>query len=253
MKGFRELIKTIRMTPGIVDKLEPGAPADIRYLSRNFAELVAQSQPIVLDRKLKSERLSNLKYRDFPIVSAPFSVFSLEISSGESLGLMRSDDLSGEWDVLALMAYEVAPGVFHTIYTRRTGYEFGIGFSTQFHQILAEYVGKLSTESVGVERTNQQVNVAPNGKTRLHTFNRIIHVRPRSVTQNANSVSRKIDWSHAWLVRGHWRKTSGLGKDRAGDYCVQGMTWVNEHRKGPDDAVVVPKVRLVHAAPEVKP
>lgn len=52
----------------------------------------------------------------------------------------------------------------------------------------------------------------------------------------------KIDWKHTWEVRGHWRKTSSIGKDRDGKYTVSGYTWVKDHKKG--DGKLVEKIRV---------
>ncbi len=42
----------------------------------------------------------------------------------------------------------------------------------------------------------------------------------------------EVQWSHRWLVRGHWRKQwYGSGEDR-----VQRSIWIHPHIKGPDDA-----------------
>lgn len=55
----------------------------------------------------------------------------------------------------------------------------------------------------------------------------------------------KIDWSHRWEVRGHWRKVKGLGKDREGVYGVRGFTWIKAHVKGNADKPLVKKTRVV--------
>jgi len=54
-----------------------------------------------------------------------------------------------------------------------------------------------------------------------------------------------IDWSHRWEVRGHWRKTNGIGKDRSGAYVISGYTWVSSHVRGPEDAVLIKKKRVI--------
>lgn len=54
--------------------------------------------------------------------------------------------------------------------------------------------------------------------------------------------------SHRWEVRGHWRSISGLGKDETGNYIVRGLTWVAAHEKGPEQARLVKKTRLIGGA-----
>lgn len=77
----------------------------------------------------------------------------------------------------------------------------------------------------------------------------VIHIRRK---KNNEKISykfsgKKIDWAHRWSVRGHWRKFSGKGKNRSGEYIIDGFTWVMEHTKGPDDAPLVEKTRIFHA------
>jgi hypothetical protein len=54
----------------------------------------------------------------------------------------------------------------------------------------------------------------------------------------------KIDWKHQWRVRGHWRKISDrmIGKDREGEYCIVGRTWVKDFVKG--DGPLIEKTRI---------
>lgn len=40
-----------------------------------------------------------------------------------------------------------------------------------------------------------------------------------------------IEWTHSFSVCGHWRKVKSVGKNRAGEYCINGATWVLPHKK----------------------
>lgn len=55
----------------------------------------------------------------------------------------------------------------------------------------------------------------------------------------------KLEFTHAFKVRGHWRKIDdkSIGKDRSGDYNVQGYTWVIDHIRG--EGELVKRVRIV--------
>jgi hypothetical protein len=55
----------------------------------------------------------------------------------------------------------------------------------------------------------------------------------------------KIDFSHRWEVRGHWRRVAGMGKDREGNYEVRGLTWVKDCVKGPEELPIIQKLRWV--------
>ena len=55
----------------------------------------------------------------------------------------------------------------------------------------------------------------------------------------------KLEYSHAFKVRGHWRKIDekSIGKDRNGDYKIEGFTWVTDYVKG--EGELVNRVRIV--------
>lgn len=104
----------------------------------------------------------------------------------------------------------------------------------------------------GIERAAIRSKVRVDGVNHHVKIKEIIHIRPK--TQSANSEefeSREIDWSHRWEVRGHWRKISGIGKDREGAYKIGGHTWVVPHQKGPDHLPVVRKLRVLNPQSEV--
>ena len=73
--------------------------------------------------------------------------------------------------------------------------------------------------------------------------NKIIHVSKDKSTMRPRSKSGTIDFKHSFMVCGHWRKVSGLGKDRNGDYKVHGFTWVRPFTKG--NGELVNKIRVL--------
>lgn len=58
------------------------------------------------------------------------------------------------------------------------------------------------------------------------------------------AVGETINWQHQWRVRGHWRKISPqmIGKDREGEYCIVGRTWIKDFVKG--DGPLIEKTRI---------
>jgi len=100
--------------------------------------------------------------------------------------------------------------------------------------------------AVGEERMNERIRIGSGKKRELHKIKDLIHVvlKKEKKTYLANT-SRKIDWTHRWEVMGHWRKVETIGKDRQGKYGIKGFTWVSAHVKGPDEMMLVPKIRVV--------
>lgn len=73
----------------------------------------------------------------------------------------------------------------------------------------------------------------------------IIRSGPSAQSGRDNADVGKIDWQHQWRVRGHWRKISPqmIGKDREGEYCIVGRTWVKDFVKG--DGPLIEKTRII--------
>jgi hypothetical protein len=121
--------------------------------------------------------------------------------------------------------------------------------------LLEKYLRKLRDGLLAHEDVNETIRfqvTATSPKTAKRDYakiSKIIRVIPHDRKEHAKPLfSKQIDWSHRWTVRGHWRRLEPgkLGKDRAGDYVVNGLTWVVNHIKGPDGAPLVDdKIRVV--------
>lgn len=83
------------------------------------------------------------------------------------------------------------------------------------------------------------------GSSRYFSFKPVIYIaRTKHLELAPQKVNRqKIDWSHRFWVRGHYRKIEGVGKNRDGEYCLTGKTWVREHEKG--EGELIDKVRII--------
>jgi hypothetical protein len=69
----------------------------------------------------------------------------------------------------------------------------------------------------------------------------------RYTNKNTKLVGKNIQWSHSWKSCGHWRKVKGIGKNRKGDYCLEGRTWVRPCVKGNKVLEPIQKTRVVQA------
>jgi hypothetical protein len=114
-------------------------------------------------------------------------------------------------------------------------------------QFLFTSMRKGSSET-GTVRVDARAKVGTGVNRRLMKIKNLVIVAPKKEKNTLAEhigAQREIDWSHRWDVMGHWRKVTGIGKDRAGNYAIKGYTWVISHTKGPEDKVLVRKTRFV--------
>lgn len=91
-------------------------------------------------------------------------------------------------------------------------------------------------DSVSSKMNGRKVNVSGNKKNRKkHSYSLIS--RKKYTSKAETSIGRKIEWTFAFPVRGHWRRISGIGKDRHGNYVVKDRTWVKESVKGSGELI----------------
>ncbi|MGH1348736.1 MAG: hypothetical protein ACRBN8_44785 [Nannocystales bacterium] len=97
----------------------------------------------------------------------------------------------------------------------------------------------------------RSISVGKGMKKRFVEVKDLVHIvlkRDRVEYERQTGLEGKVDWTHKWQVRGHWRKVDGIGKDRSGSYQVKGATWVNPHQKG--KGPLVEKIRFVRSGAE---
>jgi hypothetical protein len=101
--------------------------------------------------------------------------------------------------------------------------------------------------SIGTVKSNEHIKFRCDGEKVFHKIRQIVHVFPKTkaARDKAEETHPGIDWTHQWAVRGHWREISGVGKNRAGEYCIAKFTWVEEHVKGPENKPFIEKTRVV--------
>jgi hypothetical protein len=186
-------------------------------------------------------------------MDAPFRVFSIEIGGKSLIGSL---DMSGSGapplSYSCIMAVEYEPRRY--LYFSNMGvivenkWQHRVVCMTGLEDLVQPFIDRLNRSETGVQRVGLRIKVGSASKKEVVEIRKITYVSPTRYMPNSQSVSSApIDWSHRWFVRGHWRKIeeNALGKDRAGDYCVHGNTWVKEHEKGNPNKELIHKVRLV--------
>lgn len=84
-------------------------------------------------------------------------------------------------------------------------------------------------------------------KTKAHIkFNDVVLIKHQKTQSSPQINALNLNWqySHRWRVMGHWRNIEGIGKNRQGEYCVEGKTWVLDHIRGPEGLDIIEKKRV---------
>ena len=112
-----------------------------------------------------------------------------------------------------------------------------------------EVFEKLSKCEILVDTAKGSEYYAIKGEKTKKVTNRPIYyvIDNRTYKQGAYHINpiTKLEYSHAFRVRGHWRRIDekSIGKDRTGDYHIQGFTWVIDHIRG--EGEFVKRARIV--------
>jgi len=229
-------------------------PQKTNFISEEFFSIVPESRSIIVhdvkDIMRGDKEISSLNGYIDEINPIPFRVTAFEFHGSDYLvtnnkqlkiKCMVVEDVGpDEYDIYSLLQnLETNEHEFLKVNT-----EDKFGFAAL--QIIHRITSLLNSECRGIEEVNSHaVYRNKKGKKKKHVINKVIHLCSKSKKESLIKNKVVIDWSHRWEVRGHWRDISGLGKNRAGEYCVSGKTWVVEHVKGPESQPLIRKVRIL--------
>lgn len=115
-----------------------------------------------------------------------------------------------------------------------------------FLGMIQGFLNKLSKEEIGQINPRTSVKIKVSGKKIQHRISKVYYVSNKKYAAQAQKGEPKeIDWSCAWMVRGHWRHIPGRkGKDRDGN-PKSDYTWVASYTKGPEEKEIFIKPRVV--------
>lgn len=140
-----------------------------------------------------------------------------------------------------VFGFEVTPindnGLFKAeVYTSEENHKMlkdgGMKIESLFSHITQLIYELNRRDAVKANIKGRKVMISGNKRNRKKSEYSII-TRKKYTSFAMTELGRKIEFTFAFPVRGHWRELPGkIGKDRKGNYCVQGKTWVNESVKG---------------------
>lgn len=237
---------------------------------------------LAIAKRVKSDGL-NKTYAELPL-SPPFKVTWIEAWTDDNqvsplmfkqvVRKLDGKEFTANIGLLGALINEISPGCFDVFAVemiqnspiRNYSLNQGLGLSISIFRnitsdintphwetaaVLRYWFDAIQNQTSCLELTSEVINIPRidrPSKTKPHIINKIIRIVPKRLknTDIEPITSRgKIDWTHRWEVRGHWRKTNMIGKNREGEYCIDGFTWVKEHKKGPEEATLIKKLRVV--------
>ena len=142
------------------------------------------------------------------------------------------------------------------IFNYRKGYKVPEGYMVYWenqkndnvYPIICSNLAKMVNGNFeGREKVRERVRCGSGKNKQTLTIKELVHITGKKDRGVIEISGRKIDFSHRFLRRGHWRKLKDgkLGKNRHDEDCVVGKTWVRDCTVGPEDLPLVDKVRLV--------
>jgi len=267
MNQFKQMIETVRSLG--VRSLQNSSASREPYFEKLFWDSVEKCQPFVL-ADCKGEPaidISTSEILDFPeTLSPPFEIMSMEKLSGEPL---HTDDIKTTISIKisCIMVVETMPDVFSlfcygsvlreksqapVVLHFKKEATMSRGNSSEGYFCVADaLLDRINSpsEEDGLEKVRERIKIGSGKSKKVITIRKVIHIRPKLKRDRGEAIesTRTIDYSHVFIRRGHWRDLpGGLGKNRAGDYCVKDKTWVNQSRPiGPKDKPLINKVRVV--------
>lgn len=222
----------------------------------DFWRMVEKCQPFVFSKWTETKYNVDWKVPDHGTIvledmDAPFPVFSIETLDPKGLINLPATNENKAYRIDCILCDEIKPkefGFFTLISFINEGQSTSqvVYKSNSEGEILKAYIERLSREQTGLKNVREAVKIGSSENKRVHRIKNIIYVCPkRDVADPLIFGSKQIDWTHRFMVRGHWRRLeTGLGKDRGGNYCINGFTWVTEHERGPEELPLIHKTRM---------
>jgi hypothetical protein len=87
-----------------------------------------------------------------------------------------------------------------------------------YNSLVIHYLKRLSREKIGIESGGQKVRLGVGKGKFFYKPSKITHICPKRDTHAHLPLNlfKTIDWAARWEVRGHWRKSDTIGKNRSG-------------------------------------
>lgn len=270
MRRLLEMIDQVKRQSAI-RMLDPvkidGTTYDEGFKTEMFFHFIEHCQPFVFSAKNKSpEEIDGLEILQKEIetendldalkIDAPFKVWSAEIAGESYITVPRTREGDDIFSIISFVAVEQSPGDFMYFilaeWPRGDGsknFQREVFLTVTMDEVAKALIKRLYSEKTGIEPGRFKIKLGTGKTKRFVKIQRVIHIRPKKLVSVSTKTDdgREIDWSHRWTVRGCWVELGPgrIGKDREGNYCIDGKTWRVEHIKGPENMPLIQKTRVV--------
>jgi hypothetical protein len=210
-------------------------PDTVGILEHNITEDYPQELSIPLPFKITwFERQSQLPLTGYRVVDKNLKIllFGLLMEQKEDSSILFHSAIEIEDETTGMMRIDFS--------TMLSNHQFGYAYVNSLMEDL-----RTKTSLIEEPFSSYFAAKKTDKLSRIIQPNKIIRVvldRERKQYPKALETHR-VDWSHRWEVRGHWRKVDGIGKDSSGEYCVKGFTWVKDQERGKKGVPVTKKTR----------
>jgi len=194
------------------------------------------------------------QYRD-DILATPFPVFSIEM---EGDYVLTQDPEGRGANVDCAVCQELYPGKYNFLVmfvshsTGKRGVMPVTAPTLASHEVEKKaYNAMIAVTNVYLEQIHKKKNgifsPAKNtkgkywykGQRNTYSPGKVVYISSKERDASVGGT-RSVDWSHQWVVRGHWRRLQNadtFGVSRTGERNVQGFTWVNSYVKGEGELI----------------
>jgi hypothetical protein len=252
MQQFERMVEAIR-TKGILTGSHKLWIPDQQSVIWEYLE---KSQPFVLSPAVIDHKLNSipndgrtLKLDKVNIEAPPFPSLSIEAADGRGLCTAHLEGM-GTIRPICIQIAEFSPGAYFNLWLcdeDRFGdvvLNFQPGASAIANMTNA-LIDTINNNRTGYEVVRKTIKIGVGSEKRNRRIRRVIYISPKKIKEDSSLSGRNIEWTHRFLVRGHWRKIDTIGKNRDGEYVVPGYTWVSHHTRGDESLPLVKKIRLV--------
>jgi len=251
MKMFKMLVKILQ-DDGVLLPTGGGAGGIVRCSEEGILTTVNNNRAFLrskahyLDVESQGDIVESRAFEQMSIENAdrsPLYKFQGRVSQQENMsGSFQELFELGGVDQYCMCMIVFPTGIMSLTFTEEYGYR--AMFSSEMSHGEA-FLREINNKTIGSIPVSERISTKKPGnpKKKVHTTKDHVFIVGNTVgRKDVECRGKKIDWTHTWEVRGHWRSVPGLGKNYKGELTEYGRTWIRPCTKGVGE--LVKKMRI---------